>query len=174
MFYNMKVRTQFLYIMQEQAMSDNPKISNLANLIFVQGIRDHVKDAKKKGLNPREGAFYCIEKCLKEWSEFSSRDKLDFPNATAFGSISNNETERRLLIALHQERKDKTPDSMKSSETKKEEPEPFDIKKDTKRLTEEDISDQLDRQKRQISRELDLKLSSARTELGIKKKEAED
>jgi hypothetical protein len=159
--------------MQEQAMSDDPKISNLANLIFVQGIRDHVKDAKKKGLNPREGAFYCIEKCLRQWSEFSSRDKLDFPSATVFGSISNNETERRLLIALHQERKDTTSDSIKLSENKKEETEPLDIKKDIKPFTEEDISEQLARQKRQISRELDLKLSSARVELGIKKKDSE-
>tara|TARA_B100000214_G_scaffold371807_1_gene348866 strand:+ start:1328 stop:1660 length:333 start_codon:yes stop_codon:yes gene_type:complete len=103
MFYNMKVRTEFLKIMQEQAMSDNPKVSNLANLIFVEGIRDHVKDAKKKGLNHREAAFYCIDKCLKEYLSFSTQDRLAFPDATGFGTISNTETLQRLSAALIKE-----------------------------------------------------------------------
>ena len=99
----MKVRTQFIYIMEEQAMSDDPKISNLANLIFVQGIREHIRDAKKEGLNPREAAFYCIDKSIKQYLELSPQERLAFPDAVGFGTISNTETLQRLLGALGRE-----------------------------------------------------------------------
>ena len=104
MIYNMRVRNEFLNIMLENNMSDNPKVSKLANLIYVEGIRSHIREAKKMKLKPREGAFYCIEMSIKEYDELTSGEKLLIGESDDFGSISNIETYQKFTMAVRMEK----------------------------------------------------------------------
>ena len=115
MFYNMKVRTQFLYIMQEQDMSDNPKISGLSNHLFVQGVREHIKVAKQKKMDPREAAFYCIYKALKAWGKQRYIDNMK-TELQGPGTMTNSSVGMRFWIALSEEHKEKKPDWVEPDE----------------------------------------------------------
>ena len=58
----MRVRLEFLDILKKCcSFIDDPKISSVTNWIHVHGIRNLGNEAKKLGLNPRMGAYFCIK-----------------------------------------------------------------------------------------------------------------
>ncbi|MDA8861479.1 hypothetical protein N9I51_00830 [Gammaproteobacteria bacterium] len=103
MFYNLRVRNQFITILGECMMPTNPECSTLANNIFVQGIRNFGPIAKKRGLSHRDGAFFCIFHMLKEFNTFSSKELIEYPDLHGMGQIPNFDTKDRLQKALWNE-----------------------------------------------------------------------
>tara|TARA_A100001015_G_C14496042_1_gene521116 strand:+ start:82 stop:426 length:345 start_codon:yes stop_codon:yes gene_type:complete len=103
MFYNLRVRNQFIKILGECMMPTKPECSTLANNIFVQGIRTFAPIAKKRGLSLRDGAFFCIFHMLKEFKTFSPRELMEYPDQLGMGKISNSDTRDRLQRALWNE-----------------------------------------------------------------------
>ena len=84
-------------------MPTKPECSTLANNIFVQGIRNFGSIAKKRGLSHRDGAFFCIFHMLEEFSTFSSKELIEYPDLYGMGLISNSDTKDRFQKALWNE-----------------------------------------------------------------------
>lgn len=111
----MKVRTQILKIMEEQYMSDNPKISGLSNHVFVEGVREHIKFAKQKKMDPREAAFYCIYKTLKARAKQRYIDLMK-TELRGPGTMTNSSVASSFWRALSEEHKEKKPDWIEPDE----------------------------------------------------------
>ena len=80
-----------------------PTCSILANNMFVQGVREFGPIAKRRGLNTRDAAFFVIFHMLKEFSTFTAKELLEYPDEFGMGKITNLDTKDRLQKALWQE-----------------------------------------------------------------------
>ncbi len=77
-----------------------PTCSILANNIFVQGVREFGPIAKRRGLETRDAAFFVIHHMLKEFSTFTGKELLEYPDEFGMGKVSNLDTKTRLRQGL--------------------------------------------------------------------------
>ena len=78
--YNFRVRHNFLIIVKENGMGTKSGHSLWADAVHTHGVRIYGPDAKKLGLSARDGAFYCIHKCIEDWEKMSLEEKEKLPD----------------------------------------------------------------------------------------------
>jgi hypothetical protein len=94
MLYNLRVRHNFLIIVNDNGMGKKAGKSLWSDNVHEHGVREYGAIAKAKGLSARDGAFFCFWKCLKDWEKIPYSEKKDYPDLLTSilnGTFSNSD-----------------------------------------------------------------------------------
>ena len=103
MLYNLRVRHNFLIIVNDNGMGKKAGKSLWSDNVHENGVREYGAIAKAKGLSARDGAFFCLWKCLEDWDKipyFETREYPDLLTSNLYGTFSNSDCIAILRKAL--------------------------------------------------------------------------
>jgi hypothetical protein len=106
MLYNLRVRWNFLIIVNDNGMGKKAGKSLWSDNVHVHGVREYGAIAQAKGLSVIDGAFFCLWKCLEDWDNLDYEEQKEFPDLptrNAEGTFSNSDCINILRKALARE-----------------------------------------------------------------------
>ena len=102
MLYNLRVRHNFLIIVNDNGMGKKAGKSLWSDNVHEHGVREYGAIAKAKGLSARDGAFFCFWKCLEDWEKIPYSEKKEYPDLLTSNLYGAVRQMREPGLLLHQ------------------------------------------------------------------------